>query len=403
MADNRIYLGVVILVVIWAATFSNMFGLRGAGRLATAGVIMATIVPALVVIVMGLDFLISGGKLQLNVEGGAAFVPDSSTFDLIVPGYTAFLALEVTAVFVRRLRSPSKQYPHALLIAGITSFVLLVGVALVIMSALPTDAISSEAGIMSTITALSEQTRLGFLIPLTAVSITLGWIGLASNIFIGPATGLLATARYGHLPEFLTRENSKGAPVPLLVTQGIIASAVTLVFLSFSNTQVAFEYVVTLATMIYAIMYILMYSAAIKLRRTRPDLERPFWALGRNNLWITLLCIWAIVMAFVIIANGFIPNSEVTDQPGQYLIAIAVGFILLAVLPLLVDRSRKGPPPLSELAHVQVDVQEGESFLDETSTFPAVKPGVPPQATGPGDAADPDPDDKGSTSATRGQ
>ena len=45
LADNRIYLGAVIILVIWVATFANMFGVRGSGRLATAGVVMATVLP----------------------------------------------------------------------------------------------------------------------------------------------------------------------------------------------------------------------------------------------------------------------------------------------------------------------------------------------------------------------
>jgi amino acid transporter len=374
LADNRVYLGVVIILVIWLATGANMFGVRGSGRIATAGVLMATIIPALVVIFMGIDFFLSGGTLRLETDGGSAFVPTGADLSLILPGYTAFLALEVTAVFVRRMRNPRSQYPKALLIAGLTSMVLLIGVALVIMSALPSDEISSEAGIMATIQALADQTRLGFLIPITAVCITLGWVGLASNIFIGPATGLLATARYGHLPKSLTRENRHGAPFTLLVSQAIIATVVALGFLSFSDTQVAFAFVVTLATMIYALMYILMYAAAIRLRRTKPDVKRPFYALGKNPLWITILCIWAILMAFAIIVNGFFaPSTLPPEDAARFPIVICIAFIVFAALPLIVDRGGRATVP-EDLSNVEVDMEAGEIFLDETSVLPVIRP-----------------------------
>lgn len=372
-ADNRFYLGAVIIIVIWLATLANMRGVRGSGQLATAGVVMATVFPALVVIAMGLEVLLTGGTLYLNADGGAAFVPDSSFWGLILPGYTAFLALEVTAVFVRRLRNPRKQYPIALLAAGITALVLLLGVALIIMSALPTDQISSEAGIMSTIQALAGQSSLSFLVPLTALSIALGWVGLASNVFIGPATGLLATARYGHLPRSLATENKNGAPVNLLIVQAIIATGVALVFMSFSNTQVAFSFVVALATMLYAIMYILMYAAAWRLRRTKPDLERPFRALGRGSWLFAILCFWGIVVAIGIIINGLLPanNADSGTDATTFTIILAVAFVVLAVLPQLVNRPGSGKL-ITDLAHVQVDEQEGEDFADETSTIPVV-------------------------------
>ena len=373
LADNRIYLGAVIILVIWVATFANMFGVRGSGRLATAGVVMATVLPALVVIIMGVEVLATGSTLYLDADGGAAFLPTGGFWGLILPGYTAFLALEVTAVFVRRLRDPRRQYPKALLAAGLTSLLLLVGVALVIMAALPKESISSEAGIMSTIQALSNQTSFGFLVPLTALSITLGWIGLASNVFIGPATGLLATARYGHLPTRLAAENRRGAPVNLLIVQAIIASLVAVLFMSFSNTQVAFSFVVALATMVYAVMYILMYAAAWRLRHTKPDEPRPFRALGRANWAFAVLCVWGIAVAVAIIGNGLLPasNDDTGVSATTFTLILGISFLVLIALPQLVNRPGSGQP-VEGLPHTQDDMQEGEEFVDETSTIPPV-------------------------------
>jgi amino acid transporter len=366
LADNRLYLGAVILAVIWLATAANTFGVEGSARFATGGVILATIVPAVVVIVMGVQMLASGGTLHLETDGGRAFFLGRGEWDLLLPGYTAFLGLEITAVFVRRLRAPNKQYPRALLIAGVASVSLLAGVALTIMAVLPTDQISSEAGIMSTLAALSNQSPIGWLMPLAAASIAFGWVGLASNIFIGPATGLLATARYGHLPAALTRENRAGAPIRLLLFQALIASAIALTFVSFQNTQVAFSFVVALATMMYAIVYILMYAAVVRLRRSKPDLQRPFHALGRRTLWLALVCGWAIAASLAIIVIGFVPPSTLpSGTAGSFTAVLAVAFAIMVALPFLVNRGGN-PKSTNSMTHVAGVEQGGEVFLDET-------------------------------------
>ncbi|MAT61699.1 MAG: hypothetical protein CMH41_08690 [Micrococcales bacterium] len=363
LGNNRIYLGFGIILIVWLATAANLLGVRSSGKIAAIGVFLATLFPGIAVIVMGLDFLIGGGTLSLNAESGRAFIPDLSTTDAILPGYTAFLGLEVTAVFILRLRNPGSQYPRALLFAGLAALVLLAAVALVIMSAIPTDSISSEDGIMSTIKALSEQSRLGFLVPLTAISIAVGWIGLAGNIFIGPATGLLTTARYGHLPSALTKENRFGSPTRLLFIQAVIATLVTLAFISFSDVQTSFDFIVSLATMLYAVMYVLMYSAALKLRRRRTKTQGESPAFVRAPWIFTLVCIWGTGMAAVIIVNGFTSAWSNPTQGAHFVIALAIAFLVLAVLPQIVDR-RARPTGLTGEETTRVE-DDGEIFLDE--------------------------------------
>jgi amino acid transporter len=93
-----------------------------------------------------------------------------------------------------------------------------------------------------------------------------------------------------------------------------------------------------MATQVYLVMYVLMFIAAIRLRRAQPDHAR-----GYRAPTLTLLCILgglSSVMAFVI---GFIPPSQLGHtSPLVYAILILAGLLAIGILPpLLLDRLRR--------------------------------------------------------------
>jgi glutamate:GABA antiporter len=85
-------------------------------------------------------------------------------------------------------------------------------------------------------------------------------------------------------------------------------------------------------------MYVLMFIAAMNLRRSQPGRSRSYRvpALG-------LLCVLGIVSSVVAFVIGFIPPSQFSHlNPLKYTLQIVGGILLIGLLPpFLMDRLRK--------------------------------------------------------------
>ena len=93
-----------------------------------------------------------------------------------------------------------------------------------------------------------------------------------------------------------------------------------------------------MATQVYLVMYVLMFIAAMRLRRSQPDRARGYRvpALGL----LSLLGVVSSALAFVI---GFVPPSQYGhSNPFVYGVFILAGILIIGILPpLLLDRLRR--------------------------------------------------------------
>ena len=93
-----------------------------------------------------------------------------------------------------------------------------------------------------------------------------------------------------------------------------------------------------MATQVYLIMYVLMFIAALRLRRSQPGHARGYRAPA-----LGLLCLAGAVSSLAALVIGFIPPSQFGHtNPLVYAVVIFAGIVAIGVLPpLLLDRLRK--------------------------------------------------------------
>jgi amino acid transporter len=140
------------------------------------------------------------------------------------------------------------------------------------------------------------------------------------------------------LPPVFQRQNAAGAQVPIFILQGCVVTALSLAFVLLPSVASAFWMLQAMTVILYLSMYVLMFIAAVRLRRTRPTVVRGFRAPA-----IVLLAIVGICAALSAMAIAFVPPTQLgTETPAaQYAAILLVGVLVMALPAQFIYRFRK--------------------------------------------------------------
>jgi amino acid transporter len=204
---------------------------------------------------------------------------------------------------------------------------------------IPGAHISLTAGVMQAFNGLLKHFGVSFLTPVIALALAAGALAGMMAWLDGPSEGLLRIGReQGYLPPFFQRVNGQGIEIRILAAQGVVITLIALLYAFIPTISRAYWIFAAMATQVYLIMYVLMFIAALRLRRTRPDHARGYRAPA-----LALLCLLggaSSVAAFVI---GFVAPSQLGHQsPLTYAGLILGGILLIGLIPpLLLYRFRR--------------------------------------------------------------
>ncbi len=343
LASNRWFTVGVVLVVYWAATLLNFRGVGAATKVASLGVIVGTIVPGVIIIGLGVYWLVSGQPIEIN-QGPRNFLPDLSNFGNI--SYLAgivllFAGMEVGAVHVREMGNPRKEFPRALLMAAAIIILVLVFGALAVAFAVPGNKISLDAGVMQSFQHMLGELGLNWLPPILGGLVAFGAVASVIAWLAGPSKGLLATREFGAIPPFMQKTNRHGVQTRILLIQGCIVTVLGLLYGVMPSVSGAFFMLTALASMLYMLMYILMYAAAIRLRISQPDVPRAYKVPGGLPGMVALAGVGMLAVIFAIIVAWFPPAGLAVGTPLAYVLFLAGGVVLLGGAPLVVYALRK--------------------------------------------------------------
>ena len=358
LADSGIYTGAVILIAYWAATFITLKGTNVASSVTKYGVLLGTVLPGILIIVLGMLWLDQGNTLQfmepdvtvIAAEKAAGEAPHARLFPHITGmGSVAFLAgiillfagVEVHAVHANEMKDSARQFPKSMFLAAVIIFCLFTLGSLSVAAVVPADQISLTAGLMQAFEQLLDRFHLGFLTPIIGLLVAFGAIGGVMSWVGGPSRGLLETAKQGEIPPFMAKTNSNGMQINILLIQAIIVSLLASLYLFMDNVSVAFFVLSAMTVTLYLIMYILMYASAIKLRYTRPDLPRSYKVPGGLfGIWF-IAGIGLLGVCFSLIVGFFPPAQLPVGNPVLYIGLVAAGMVICVSLPVWINKIKK--------------------------------------------------------------
>ncbi len=146
----------------------------------------------------------------------------------------------------------------------------------------------------------------------------------------GPSKGLLLIARReGYLPPFFQQPERERVAINILVAQGGVTTVIALMYALIPSVSSAYWILSVMTTQVYLVVYLLMFVAAVRLRRNQPDVKRGYRAPA-----LTFLCVVGFLASAAAILIGFVPPSQFKNgSTAAYVAVILGGTVLIGLLP----------------------------------------------------------------------
>ena len=342
LASNRVFTLVVVLAIYWLATFIALRGLDWVGKVSKWGGIIGTIVPAAILILLAIIYLVKGGHNNLNTH--VSFFPDLSNFSNLVLASSIFLfyaGMEMMGIHVMEVDNPKRNYPRAIIIGSLVTVAIFILGTFALGIVVPAKEISLTQTLLIGFDNYFKFLHMSWLGSVVAIALVFGVLAGVLTWVSGPSKGIFTVGRAGYLPPFFQKTNSRGVQRNILLVQGVIVTILGMLFVVMPSVQSFYQILSQLTVLLYLIMYMLMFSSAIVLRYKRPQLERPF-RLGRGNalMWILGgLGFAGSLLAFVL---SFIPPSQIAvGSKSVWFSVLIVGSLIVVVIPFIIYALRK--------------------------------------------------------------
>ena len=339
LASNGVYMGLVVLVVFWLATWIVSRGMKATAGISNIGLVFGTITPAVFLIFFMCAWLIDSQPSQIEFKASDIAPPFDglSSIALVVGTFVAFAGLEVNAVHIGRLKGPPTNYLKAVIVAAALVFTMYLLGSLSISVAVPDSSLELTSGASQAFTVYADGFGVPGLANVLSALLVVGAFAASIAWIAGPSRSMWLVGRAGYLPRGLQRTNTNDVQISLLLFQGAIVTVLSLVFVVAPNTSAAFALLQDVSIILYMLMYVLMFAAAIRLRRSQPEVERPIRIKGLQVFAVvgTIAAISAIVLGLTP-PSGYASRSAVV-----YGSIVAVGVIVLALPPQFIYRYRK--------------------------------------------------------------
>ncbi|PIS02847.1 MAG: amino acid permease [Chlamydiae bacterium CG10_big_fil_rev_8_21_14_0_10_42_34] len=343
LANSKVYVMSAILITFWAMTFVNFLGMRVSGWISSIAALFGTIIPIVLIIFMGVFWIAGGHPLQIEFSY-KALVPDLSSVNQLVllSGVLLGLAgMEMSAVHAKEVQNPQRDYPRGILLSTILIIVFSILGSLAIAAIVPNKEIQLASGGMEAFRYLFAAFNMQWAMPIIAAITTFGALGMMSTWIVGPSRGLYATAEHGDLPPIFHKTNKHNMPVNILITQAMIVTVLSFVFLFMPSVNSSYWALVALASLLYMIMYILMFIAGLVLRYKYPRTLRVF-KIPYGNVGIWIVSILGIIGSSFGVIISFFPPSQI-DTGSLIILEVFLisATLIFCIAPLLIFAARK--------------------------------------------------------------
>src|SRR6266496_2082304 len=321
---------IAAIAVGFATYFSFFVPLSGAGikLAAVLSIVGLTALNSLLVVLIVAGFALPGGSasnlapLWSDVPPGHQIASFGVALVAVLWAYDGWI--EVTYVG-GEVTDPERNVPRSIVLSTV------IGIALYCLVTASFAYVLSPARMAASSLVASDaaQVTLGHAgAGLVSAAIMIATIGSNNGIVLTAARVPYAMARDGLLPGWLGGVHPRFlTPVPSLAVQGVISIALTLISTE-PSWKDSYSRLFTYVVLAEFVFYAMSCGAVLRLRRTAPDLARPYrtWGYPVTPIVFILFSLWLVF-------------NTAREQPAD---AAMSAVLILAGLPLYFWRRRAG-------------------------------------------------------------
>lgn len=340
LADNKVYMICTILILFWASTWINCLGMKASSWVSIVTALLGTLIPMVLITILGVLWLAQNNPLQIQFSWAEFFPSHGKVDNLAFLSNVLFglIGLDMAATHAAEMKNPRTDYPKAMLISVVVILASIIFSSLAISLVVAPDELNLVTGCLQAFSIFLQKFNLFWALPIIALCIVIGGIGGVSAWIIGPTKGLMVASEDGSLPKFLAKKNAKGAPINVLILQGVIVSFLSLAFIVMPSVNSSFWLLSAITAQIAMVVYVFLFIAGISLRYTKKDTPRiykiPFGNVGMNIVGVLgcLSCLGAMVL-------GFIPPVKIgIGDVFTYEILLISGVLGLCLIPFAIHK-----------------------------------------------------------------
>jgi glutamate:GABA antiporter len=308
LAGNGVYNAAIIIVLFWGGVLVCSRGATFVAGLSSSGTVIGTLIPAAILVALGVAYLAQGHHSDAPMTAGHILPAWTGlgSIVLVVNSFFTYAGVEVNAVHVDELRNPAREYPKSIFVAMALVLVVFIFPTLAISWVIPSAQINFTTGVMQAFQSLFDHFGAGFAVPLIAIALAVGALAGMISWLDGPSEGLLLIGRQqGFLPPFFQKVDRHGFEIRIVAAQGVVITLIALAYAFIPSVSHAYWVFTALATQVYLIMYVLVFIAAVRLRRSQPDHQYGYRAPA-----LGLLCLTGIISSVAALVIGFVPPSQ---------------------------------------------------------------------------------------------
>lgn len=343
LSSNKFFVLAIVLAIYWLATFIAFRGVDAFSKVSKWGGMIGTIIPAAILVILGFSYLGSGEPVHIKLTWGDV-LPDFTNFSNIVLAASIFLfyaGMEMNAIHVKELDNASKSYPMAIAVASIGTVAIFILGTLAIGFVIPQADINLTQSLLVAYYDIFHWAGIGFLAPVMAVCLAIGVLAGIVTWVAGPSSGLLTVAKAGYLPRFWQYTNKHNMATHIMLVQAGIVTILSILFVVMPSVQATYQILSQLTVILYLVMYLLMFTAAIYLRFSQPNRPRPYSIPGgRYGMFIVAgIGFIGSLIAFIF---SFIPPGQISvGSPTTYVVILIALTIFFVGLPFIIYANRK--------------------------------------------------------------
>lgn len=335
LVDHKLYMILMIIGCFSIATLLNMFGMKVSAWISEGGAILGTILPMVLMIILGLAWLGTGHPSQIH---WGHFLPDHGDWQKIsflVVVLFSLLGIEMSSVHATEVRHPRRDYPRALLISAVFIVISMTCASLAIALVVPVAELSVLAGINQAFASFLSPFHLAWMLPIVEVLIIIGgFAGLATWV-IGPVKGLMVALEENGHSQFFVKRNRFGSPFNMLLLQAGMVILLCVVFVISPTVNSAYWLLTDLTAQLSLIYYMILFAAAIRLRFLHPERPQAFVIPGGKPV-LCLLAGAGMLSCLLVMILGFLPPTTLSfGSTLRYEATLLIGMLLLLLPPLV--------------------------------------------------------------------